>query len=1058
MLSGLLVSCGATAVPTPAPGQRTNLTSTPISGSVPGPGAGATSPECAVPDESAALGPAVTPPSNPLTTIVKPSDGVFTFSVTSKGIYVLGSAGLSIYSLSGSLQRTFPLPSGLTSDGDNGVSEPIVSPAGDVYLSSYYGNLVAAYSPTGAPLWTVKGGDPLNIFALQSKTGAFELAVSLLKHAHGSIVYTASGHAAGTTALVEQSTGTVSRGLSGNLLYSNNGYVQTWTPTGSRMLSEFGSAHIDGHDQHTGGPYEFYYPGQAAQAADGTIYNANPLFTLTLTKPDGVLEGATTLGSALNMEPSGGMFIVGNELFVSDGPPFSYASAIAEVSTSTVQRFLDVPQAPLDTLGWGAGLSTAQDGNYFAPGRTPTVTAGFASWWAPLASHLELRYSVWNDATLTAEKVPEATTVKLPRSASALAKFDLTLPAADRRPGPYEVQAKLFDTAGSHPTLLGATCLPYTVGAPGDRLDLATLPPGVGSGGPQDPRGVVLNSELGLNGIRSLTGINWAQFLPKCNPSAPTASACGPSAMTFKGASSSPFKAAYLAARDHVTYWIQITGGDSTSQALVDDGYWQGDIEKLVSYYSHPPRGCKDCAAVRTWEPWNEANNTGWSDASSYVKEVLEPFYKGVKAADPSATVIGGSSIGEALPWWYALIAAGGLSYMSVAAIHPYPGNNDGWEEDGIPGQIQDLEKMLKSKPLWFTEVGWWNNGDYNYLHQADAVARALIWQKILHIPVWNYFFDEGTFGNYGISFSMIQTVNNGDDYVKPVALATMVATAQTTARPYLGLASTGIPQSYEARFGPARGGKTRLTALWSDELATPGVVVVKAPGGGTVPVTVTSEYGDTATAELTSGKPYTTTISGQVVYIAYPSGDTLSVGSTEAYGADLALASGGATATASSGNASAAIAGLAATVTEGQGWSSVAGDTAPSLTVELPKAATVNRVIVDTQSVGSTATSLRAYTVSAESPAGKWSVVGSVSAEYRDHEEQITFSPHLAQAVRINVSTINFGGYYGGGIPPFWSRTDAGVAFVHELEVFAGKDSPSKALGTEIAKLPSPG
>ena len=75
--------------------------------------------------------------------------------------------------------------------------------------------------------------------------------------------------------------------------------------------------------------------------------------------------------------------------------------------------------------------------------------------------------------------------------------------------------------------------MPYTVGAAGDRLDFATLPPGSGSGGPADPRGVALTSQLGLTGLRSLTTIAWDSVLPNCSASAPTAATCGASALTF---------------------------------------------------------------------------------------------------------------------------------------------------------------------------------------------------------------------------------------------------------------------------------------------------------------------------------------------------------------------------------------------------------------------------------------------------------------------------------------------------------------------------------------------
>ncbi len=242
------------------------------------------------------------------------------------------------------------------------------------------------------------------------------------------------------------------------------------------------------------------------------------------------------------------------------------------------------------------------------------------------------------------------------------------------------------------------------------------------------------------------------------------------------------------------------------------------------------------------WEPWNEPNNTGFADGGQYVTQVLAPFYDAVKSVlpRPASTVIGGSSLNVPIGWWQQLIAAGGLNDLDVASVHPYTGNNDSFEEDGIPAQVRQLQAMLGGKPLWFTEVGWWSDGDYNYLNQANIVARAMIWQKVLGIPVWNYFFDEGNWGNDGVSFSLIQA-SNTDDYVKPAALATMATASEIAHRPYLSMPATGIPQTYEASFGATAGGtdQVAVAAVWSDGLDTTGSVTVTAPGGGSVPVTV---------------------------------------------------------------------------------------------------------------------------------------------------------------------------------------------------------------------------
>ena len=1031
-----------------------------IRGSVAAPAAADVSPICDAPDPTGILGPASNLPSDPTTTLVNPTGGVVNFTATSTDLYVNTGSQLITYTLSGAEVRAFNLPSVIVNRQGNEVSQPVIDPAGNIYLASYYDQLLDKFSPTGKLLWSVDpgNGNPTGIFSVG--TGAnFELGLSIVQDKSASdLIDLSTGAVSGSFPLFDDFD-FVTQEADGNLLVSGNGYVKTFDPAGD-VLSTFGSSRVGPAGIHTGSGTQFYYPAQAAQGADGTIYTADPLNTIEATSPQGFLEGSTTLGQDsngnFNLAMGGSNFyLVGSTFFYQGGAPFNNgADNISTVSLSTLTAYLDAAHAPVDSLGWGAGLSSSAAANYFAPGTTPAVSASFDPWWTAKASHLELSYAVENTTVLDAENTPTPTTIPLPTTSGELADIPLTIPVADRQPGPYLVQTSLLDTDNSPPTLLGTTCMPYTVGATGDGLDLASLPSGIGAGGPSDPRGVALNAQLGLDGFRGST-INWSTFLPNCSASNPTAATCGPSAVTFADATTDYYQAAYQALRDHVTYWLQASGGSTGSvpTALVDNGWWKGDVTALVSHYSKVPAGCGPCAPVTKWEPWNEPNNTGWGDGSQYVTQILEPFYQAVKAVMPgsSSTVIGGSSLNVSIGWWQQLVAAGGLKDMDVAAIHPYTGNNDSFEEDGIPTQVRQLEGMLGGKALWFTEVGWWSDGDYNYLNQANVVARAMIWQKVLGIPVWNYFFDEGNWGNDGVSFSLIQA-SNTDDYVKPAALATMTTSSEIAGRPYLSMPATGIPQTYEASFGAAPGGHDNLGALWSDGLDTTGSVRVTAPGGGSVPVTVTSEYGNATSVTVTSGTAYSLPISDQVTYVTYPVGDSLTLGPTEDYGADLALASAGASATASSGNGSAAIDGLQ--VGYDQGWSSSAGDPTPSLTVTLADRATINRIVVDTQSVGSTATGVRNYTVSVDEPSGGWTRVANVVGQYRTHELELAFAPVDATAVRISVSEVDFGGYYGGGVPPWWSPTQVAPAFVHAIQVYKGTDQPDTVDGSGLIPL----
>jgi hypothetical protein len=1023
-----------------------------IPGSPAAPTASDVSPQCTTTNPAAVLGPqSGSLPSKPLSTVVTPSGGVANFAATSSDLYINNGTQLSTYTLAGALVSSFNLPSAFGPSSI--VSQPVIDSSGNIYLSTFYGKLVDKFSPSGTVLWSVDpaGGNPTNLFSVGTG-GSIQLVVSLTQNSSSStLLSTSTGASTGTYPLVDHIGDFVTQESGGNLLFTGNGYVETVSAAG-QVLSTFGAPNIESNDLHTGSGAQFLYPGQAVQGSDGTIYTADPLYTVEATSPAGILKGSTTMGGDLALGGSS-FALVGNTFYFQSGPAFDSAGdAISSFTLSTLNQYLDAIQAPSDKLGWGAGISTPATGNYFPAGTTPVVDANFDAWWTPQANHLELAYSVETDASLIAEAVPAPTVVPLPTNATDLADMPLTLPPGDAAPGPYEVRASLIDTSTTPPSTVGTTCMPYAVGATGDNLDFATLPSGSGSGGPQDPRGVALNAQLGLSGLRSLTTLNWGSFLPNCTAANPTAATCGASAMNFGGASTDPYKAAYLANQDHVAYWIQVSGGDAVPTALVNKGFWQGDIAALVAHYATVPSGCGACAPVTDWEPWNESNNTGWSNGGTYATAVLEPFYQAVKSVEPgtTSTVIGGSTLGFAQGWWQQLISAGGLAWMDVAAIHPYTGSNDSYDEDQNPAQVRQVEALLGTKPLWFTEVGWWNDGEYDFLAQADNMASSLVWQKVLGVPVENYFFDEGSWGNDGISFSLIQT-NNGDDYVKPAALTTMTTTRMLAGRPYVSMPATGIPHAVQADFGPTSGGSTRMAAVWTDGLPVTATVTLTSPGGSTDPVTVTTEYGSTTTVQAASGTGYSLPLSSQIDYLTYPAGDTLTVGPTETYGTDVASAAGGATATASSGTAASAINGNP--VGYGNGWTSAGGDVTPSLTDTFAKTTTIDRILVDTQSAGSTASSVRDYTLSADVN-GTWTTVATETGQLRNHILQFTFAPVSASGIRINISEVNFGGYYGGGIPPWWPATQIAPAFLHTFEAYAGTGGPDVVGGSALPPL----
>ncbi len=99
--------------------------------------------------------------------VVTPSGGVTDFAATSSALYVDNGTQLVTYSLSGAEQSAFALPALFTKSYAN---TPVIDPSGNIYLSSYYGQKVDKFSPSGTLLWSVDPGDdnPTGIFGVGS--------------------------------------------------------------------------------------------------------------------------------------------------------------------------------------------------------------------------------------------------------------------------------------------------------------------------------------------------------------------------------------------------------------------------------------------------------------------------------------------------------------------------------------------------------------------------------------------------------------------------------------------------------------------------------------------------------------------------------------------------------------------------------------------------------------------------------------------------------------------------------------------------------------------------
>lgn len=898
----------------------------------------------------------------------------------------------------------------------------VVDPAGNFYLGRYPSTVVKL-SPSGSELWSRDvGGEIVSLYGVSTGAG-FRVGVVKMGEP-GSTQLDGSGGAAGASPI----TGTAfSTAPGGDLVATDGAYVRRYDPAGNQKVV-FGDAHVGEPRAPAGGKYHFYQQGGAAVGADGTFFVADATRGIHLAAPEGYYRGLAPDATLGALTERAWVVLMGDRLYFSAGGRFNRGQTISWASVADVTALATAPRTPEPVLGFGAGLTTGATGQYFPPGRTPSVTARFDPWWASLAPGLSLRYTVRERRQILAGEAVRTSTVPLPTTAAGLAAVPLPVPPG--HPGAYEVDARIVRSGDG--AVVGSTCLRYTVGGAGARLDFATLPAGSGSGGPTPPRAVALADQLGVGGIR--LGVEWPKLLPNRD---------GP--LDFSAYEADFAAAAREAAARGVTWWVQVGVGHPVERALVADGTWERRVGELVAHF----RG-----VVPAWEAWNEPNNN-FGPAPDYVSKVLAPFSRAVRSNDPAAKVVGASVLDMDMAYFDAIGVAGGYPMMDVVGIHPYPGHNRAFEEQGLMPSIEALRPLLArygaaSKEIWITELAWWADGPGSYYAQADKVARSMLLARAAGLDQYSYMLPEASYGDYGLSYSLIQGESE-PDYVKPAALASMTAAAQTDQRPFTGMRTTGIPYAYAAGFGTRLGGADTVVAAWTDDLD----VAAALSADGPATVTVTDVMGATTTIPLAAGEAAPLSLSGSPVYLSAPAGTELRIDAAEAFGPNVAAAAAGAAATASSANPAnpprQAIDGVADAMVRGDliglpAWASAPGDDAPSLTVRLARPTVLDRVLVATHSNGSIVPGLRSYDVSVER-GGVWEPVAEVRDQLFRRMRILSFAPREVTAIRVDVRLVNYSGYVGGLTPWFWpgdaaSRSDPngvwyGPAVIYELEAY---------------------
>ena len=978
--------------------------------------------------------------------------------------YTVGGHELDSYALPSRSRRGAPLTLG------NANPTIITDPSGGIYLFMMQGYTydLVKLDASGELQWTSPvGGVPNGLFAWHTPTSGWVAAVVGRQGAGGpSLLITPSGaRVTGGVPVAGTGNGEFAAATPGGGLIDTDGqYVRVLTSSGSPVTSSPGAVPVFGSagsgtsttGQTPGAAFAFAGAGGVVEVGS-TIYVADPgpsdeghgidLFTGA-----GVYEGAASTsalgglsaGSPLDYDPASRSLV-----FVNGG-------GVASISLSALRDLVRDPAAATqdgfgDTLGIGAGVTTTATAGYFPADTSPAVTAAFDPWWQRFVDPLELRYRVADGPQLTGGRLPTPTVVPLDGAHGFRTSVPLSVP---RGPGTYLVDADLVDTRMG--ATIGSTCLTYSVGMPGDGLDLSGLAPAANEGGPTPERGVQLAAELGTGDMREQ--LDLATLLPHCDASAPDRAQCGPGALQgWSDYDPATEQAAAEATSLGVHFEVQFGQDNPVDEALVSSGLWPADVAAILGHFATSAPDLRDV------EAWNEPN-TGPFTPASYVTTVLRPFDDAVKDANATdrsdLQVIGGTVLNmDVSGWWSGIAKAGGFSSMNIVGIHPYSGFNRSFEEEGTPVAIVQLKALMArygagDLPIWVTEQGWWSDGEEDFYDVGNWAPRQWMWLRALGVSTWDYFVTEGQFSGFSTDFSLIDAAD-GDYFVKPGAIGLMTVSTLLGHRPFLRQVDLGIPHAYGMLFGPrsTSGAANDVLAVWTDDLDVEGTVSV-ASGPGHITVATTSAQG--APGSLTLSPTARLPLSGAPTYLTIPAGSTVSVGPSVPFGRNLALAASGATATASSSqsaeNAASDVIRGSATADNGLGlsstpvWAAGPDDRSPRITVHLKAPRTIDRVLVSTSTIGSVLPGLRAYSVQLD-VAGRWTTVASVDNQYFNRMMLFTF-PAVADvsALRIAIRSVDYGSIVGGAVPYFWDPGTTSYDFptVYSLEAYG----PSPPVG----------
>lgn len=906
-----------------------------------------------------------------------------------------------------------------------------VDPSGNyVYIGG--ATTMDKISTAGAIIWSKTTAANLDYGSYSYGTGSVFMVAAVGRGLGGSYVWDANGNPQPNNVVIGSTIHT--NPASGDILSTDGSSVYIFSPDGLTRKFSIGTNLPPGGP----GPFRFYVAEDVEELPDSRIM-VNTGHGLLYFASDGTYLGKVNVDPFANPKgaidsPANSQDLISNGIYYYvSGQPFGTPQHLAQVPLTSLESSLAYPQGAPFHLGIGAGPFTNVPDNYFPAGTTPQVYLRFYQWWQTVASNFSGQYTIRSIEQIKGGQAGTGVSYSVPSSISSYANgyADIPVNLPSTQPGYYEMNVTLQKNG----VTVGADCLDYTIGSPASPFNNSS--PNLSAG--TDTAGIELAHAFGQKLFRSSYGI--ANCYPGVTtPTVSTTVACPSNLVNDVNA------AAALANQYGMTYEIQIgaggswlTGGTAVFQSLV---------QQMVT--ALPP--------VTNWECWNEPDTNTFSSGSDYVTRALIPCYQGMKAANVNDKMIGGSfsSMTPTSSWWTQFLSSG-LPYVDVVALHTYTGHNRSIEEQGyiIPsiysnngetGIIQQFQQAFKNAgfngPVWDTEQGYWVDGPYNSYTQGDRLIRKQILERSIGITNFSNFQNSA---DYLIGCCTYSLIHNGA--LTTGGTASTVYGAQLFGRQFVTWLPTGVPHSYAAEFGPSASDSGSVVAVWTDDM-TVGLHPTLSGGGA---ITTVDEFG--LPGSVAFGTNLTAT--GSVQYLAVPAGQTITVAPAETFGANLALASAGSSAAASSSYACSgysltpnrAIDGLLDTqglgnICDGSGmsiWVSSVSDTNPTLTITLPSAKAIDRVYVSSQGLGSVEVGLRDYTVSFDTGSGSFGNPITVTNQFLARNNLIQL-PSTLTVTRIQIANmdINYSGY-GDGLPPtFWNSGFPGQPTVYEVEAYA--------------------